>query len=388
MTALFRRRLRVNPERLISRLLDLIAIDSESGKEAGVGEYLKTVILDLGLEVEEDRAAEKVGGNCGNLLVRVPPHDCRMSSPGLLLNAHMDTVAPGVGVRPERVGGVIKSVGETILGADDKVGIAVIVELVSTLIEKGYRHPYLELLFTVGEEKGLMGAKELDISSLKCDYGYVLDGTGDVGGTVMEAPAHETIRVEVRGRAAHAGVEPEKGKSAIQCAAKSIASLKLGRIDSRTTVNIGTMSGGRAINIVPDNVVIEGEVRSLEEERLVEEREKVISSFERNASLNGCEVKVDVDRSFEAFHVDTDSYPVRLLIESMKEFGIEPTFLTSGAGSDNNILAQGGKTLVTVNVGMMNPHSTDESIREYDIELLANIFLKAIARAAKSGIVG
>ena len=388
MTALFPRGLRVNPERIISRLLDLMKIDSESGKEAEVGKYLRNVMNGLGLEVVEDRAGERIGGDCGNILVRVPANKPRKDSPGLLLNAHMDTVAPGIGVVPEIRGGVIRSVGDTVLGADDKVGVAVLIELANTLIEKGYRHPYMELLFTVGEENALRGTKELDLSSLKCEYGYVLDGPGDVGGIVLEAPAHETVRVVIKGQAAHAGVEPEKGSSAIQCAAKAIASVELGRIDSRTTVNIGAISGGRAINIVPDNVVVEGEVRSLEEERLVEEREKMISSFERSASSSGCEVKIDVSRSFESFHVNIDSYPVRLLIDCMKEFGVTPRFLTSGGGSDNNILAQSGKSLVTMSTGMINPHSTDESIREDDVRLLANILLRVIIKVSKSGFVG
>lgn len=363
------------PGRLFSIFQELLRIDSEPGKEGELRDYVKGFCSGIGLVTCEDLAGEVTGGESGNLVIRVPS-GAPSTEPPIILNAHMDTVAPGEGVVPVEEDDRFTSAGDTVLGADDKAGVAAILAAVECIMGAGTGHRALEVLFTVQEEPGLIGAKNLDRSLLEGRWGLVLDGSGGVGGIVVEAPSRDRVKFTVRGRSAHAGVEPEKGTNAIACAAEAIAGLSLGRLDERTTANIGIINGGRACNIVPDLVVVEGELRSLSEERLEEERRVMVDRFRQVAAQRGCEVEVQVERSFSRFKIDTSSVPVTTLCRAMEECGLEPWFDRTGGGSDANVFNSEGLEMVTLNVGLANAHSKEEFILKDDLLNVSRILVR------------
>jgi tripeptide aminopeptidase len=353
-------------ERLFSLFLDLVHIDSESRKEGRVCSYVKDFCADLGLAVYEDGAGSETGGDSGNLVVKVPGAGPAQATP-IILNAHMDTVVPGTGISAVDAGGRFSSETETILGADCKAGIAAILASAEWVLGSRNEHRPLELIFTVQEESGLVGAKHLDLARIEGHHGVVLDGSGPVGGIVVEAPGQITAKFAVHGRSAHAGVEPEKGINAITCAARAVAGLRVGRHDEQTTSNVGVISGGHAVNIVPDTAVVQAEVRSLSNARLQEECEAMVAGFNRAAKSCGCELEVELERSFEHFKLEADSQSVMLLSEAMKRCGLQPRLVTSGGGSDANVLNSAGLELVVMNIGIANAHSKSEYILKEDL---------------------
>ncbi len=358
-----------DPERLFSIFLDLVGIDSESGSEGEVARYVKEFCSRLGLQALEDGAGAATGGQCGNILVDIPGGGDKP----LILNAHMDTVVPGCGVAAFDDGSGFSSTGETVLGADCKAGLAAILAAVEALLGSGTSHRALELVFTVQEETGLVGASHFDVSTLRGEWGVVLDGSGPVGGIVIEAPGQDQVEIVVRGRSAHAGVEPEKGVSAIACASEAVAGLRLGRRDDITTSNIGLISGGKAVNIVPDLVSLSGEVRSLSDERLDQEREAMLDSFTKAAASHGCELDVKVERKFEHFRLDENAPPVRCLQRAMSECGIESHLASSGGGSDANVFNGAGLELAVMHIGLVDAHTPDEFIRKEDLLAVSRV---------------
>lgn len=369
-----------DPERLFSIFLDLVRLDSESGKEGPVSGYIKEFCSRLGLNEIEDEAGEATGGECGNLIVKVPCDG--LPGPPIIINAHMDTVAPGIGVVVEDGGDRFVSRGDTVLGADCKAGVAAILAAVEALREDGDEHRSLELVFTVQEEIGLVGASHLDTSLLAGEWGVVLDGSGPVGGIVVEAPGQDQVKFTLRGRAAHAGVEPEKGVSAIACAAMAIAGLRLGRHDEETTSNIGLISGGNAVNIVPELAVVEGEIRSLSASRLAEEGEAMLDVFRRAAGKCGCLLDAQVWRQFEHFRLDERSRPVMHLKRAMESCGVEPYLATSGGGSDANVLNLAGLQMAVMHIGLVDAHSKEERILKADLVTVARV----VAELARQSI--
>ena len=265
----------INLERLKETFIHLVRLASPSKQEGLVASYVKEYLNELGIEWVEDKAADALGATCGNIIGWL---DGEGEIP-LMLNAHLDTVqkpAEEVVVREEN--GILKSDGTTILGADDKSGVAIILEVLRVIKENNLPHPPLQPVFTICEEIGLLGAKHLDYSLLKAKWGLVLDG-GNPAEIIHRAPTANRLQFVVIGKAAHAGVHPEEGINAIWLAAKAISSLQLGRIDEETTCNLGLIEGGTATNIVPDKVVIKGEVRSHKQEKLKAQTEKIINAF-------------------------------------------------------------------------------------------------------------
>jgi tripeptide aminopeptidase len=267
----------INHERLASVFTTLCEIDSPSKQEGRVAAYLKSLFTDMGAEVFEDDSASITGSDCGNLFVRFP--DGGLDREPVFFNCHMDTVLPATGVKVKRAGEVFASAGDTVLGSDDKAGIAALIEVMRTLQEKNIPHGPVEYIFTTCEEVGLLGVKALDPSSIKAKIGYALDSSG-INRVVIGAPAAYRITAEVTGMASHAGLSPEKGISAIQLAAKAIARLKLGRLDSESTANIGVIKGGTASNIIPESALVQGEVRSHTVKLLQEHTEHIRSTFQ------------------------------------------------------------------------------------------------------------
>lgn len=362
-----------DPAHIFSLFAKLTSIGSESMYEEDVSRFIKDYCGELGFPCVEDSAGEKTGGQCGNLFVTVPGKNCDLDP--FIICSHMDTVMPGSNVVPQEEEDRFTSSGDTILGADDKAGIAATLAAVETLIGSGADYRSIQLVFTVQEEIGLVGSKNMDYGMIEGSWGIVLDGEGDVGGIVVKAPSQDRVKFEVHGRAAHAGVEPEKGINAISCASRAIAELQLGRIDESTTSNIGIIDGGKAINIVPDYVVVEGEARSFDESTLKKVTGGMEEAFKRSAAESGCEIDSEIERSFYGFDLDVESVPIRQVLKAIEESGYTPSYLTSGGGSDTNVFNRMGLQMVTGSIGLGNPHSLEEFIMKDQLVAIARVLV-------------
>lgn len=289
------RRSTMNKTRLVEEFIELVTTDSETKHEANIAALLKKKCSDLKLEVIEDDAANQTDHEANNLIINMPG-SVKNAAP-IFFTAHMDTVTPGAGIKPQQKGGYITSDGTTILGADDKAGIAVIFEVIRTLKENDIAHGDIQFVITVGEESGLVGAKALDAALLKAQYGYALDSNGEIGSIVTTAPYQAKIKAKVTGKTAHAGLAPEKGASAITIAAKSIAKMPNGRIDDETTTNIGYFQGGKSTqtNVVVDEVTIVQEARSIQENKLEAVLHDIEEAYHNTAEEFGGAVEVEVE---------------------------------------------------------------------------------------------
>lgn len=354
----------VNVERLTHEFLTLAEISSPSYKERELGNYLIKRLQGLGLFVEEDDAGEKIGGNCGNIFARLEGDEKYQT---LLFSAHMDTVQPGEGVKPVLEDGVFRSDGSTVLGGDDKAGIAAVIELLEILREKKIPHGPLEVLFTVGEEQGLRGSKNFDFSRLSAQYGYVLDSSGKPGTIVVAAPTQSILNFTVRGKAAHAGIEPERGINAIQAAAHGLAGLRLGRIDAETTANIGVIKGGKAKNIVPDLVYLEGEVRSLNRKKMEALITEIIENFTKAVEAAGAKSEVRVNFEYPEFRLDLEMPVVRYASLAAEKADLQVRHETSGGGSDANIFNASGIPTANLGIGMQQVHTREEFLELHDL---------------------
>lgn len=373
----------VDKDRLFSIFSNLLVLESESKAEIEVATYVRNFLENIGLEVLEDEAGRLTGGNCGNLIAKLIPSK-RGSIKPIMLNAHMDTVASTRGLVYREDGGKLESSGETILGADDKAGIAITLSVVEALKREGIPCP-IEVVFTVQEEIGLVGAKKIDFAVLESGWGLVLDGSGAAGGIVIEAPGREDLTFSIRGKAAHAGIEPEKGKNSIECAARAIANLDTGRLSDDTTSNIGVIHGGVATNVVPEMTKVMLEIRSLDERKLSEEKKKIVDAFEESSRKSGCGLELEAERSFDHFRIATDSPEIELLCEAMRKCAIEPSFERSGGGSDANVFNKNGIKAVNLNVGVYSPHSNEEYVRKDEMAVVADVILCLAEMLARKG---
>lgn len=347
-------------ELMIREFLELVRIDSVSGQERRVADLLKEKLTRMGLAVEEDSAGQKVGSETGNIIGYLPANGG--AGPVLMLCAHMDTVEPGRGVEPRIDGGIIRSSGETILGADDKAGIVIILEALRRLQENGIKHGGIDVVFTVWEEGGLFGAKYLDYNLVRAKTAYVLDGGGPPGTIITRAPSQDKIGATVRGRAAHAGISPEDGINAIQVASVAIAGMKIGRIDDETTSNIGLISGGKAVNIVPESATIQGETRSLDTSKRAEETRKMCDALRKAAAEFGATVETNAETIYESFSLEPSSFVVSAASEAALSLGLEPRLVKTGGGSDANIFNSRGIQSAVLGIGWSKVHTTEESI--------------------------
>lgn len=374
----------INRDRMRNHFLTLVQMDSPSRKEREIAMHLKGELISLGAEVSFDQADRMVGGTVGNLIARIPG-----TQPGgapFLLCAHMDTVGPGEGVKPQVAENIIKSDETTILGADDKSGIAIICEVIRSLQEEKIPHPDLEVLLTICEETGLLGVKHLDISLLHARTGLVLDSS-DPDRLIIRAPAANRLQFTIQGLEAHAGVCPEKGINAIRIASEAIAGMRLGRLDEETTANIGTIEGGSAINIVPRSATIRGEARSHDEAKLEAQTEHMIRCFEEAAGrhqLTGdstthrgqvtCQVQRDYDRLF----IHEEARIVRLVQQAARTLGREITLWRTGGASDANILCAKGLEVANVGTGQREVHTVREYLLLDDMVRSAELVLETV----------
>jgi tripeptide aminopeptidase len=364
----------IDQQRAIDTFFDLVRIDSPSGQEEAIGQRLERLLRECGVEAGRDAG--------GNVIGRRPGRGRLAGLPPLLLAAHMDTVQPGTGIRPVIDGGVIRSSGETILAADDKAGITAILEALRRAEELGLETRPLEIVFTVQEETGLRGAKALDVAALAARQAVVLDSHGPVGTIVHRAPAQNAIEVVVIGRAAHAGVAPEQGISALVAAARALAAMRLGRIDDETTANFGVISGGTASNVVPERVYLKGEARSRDEGKLEAQTRHMLERLEAAAQELGARVEAKVERAYSAFSIPDDAPVIRLAGAAMRACGLEPQLVPTGGGSDANVLNAAGIQAVNLGVGYEKPHSVDECITVESLARICQVVLALVTAAA------
>jgi len=350
--------MKINPVRLVDEFMRLVEMDSQTYHERPLADYVMERMRALKMFVLEDDAGEKIGGNSGNIYGLMRGDD---SLPPLMFCAHLDTVEPSRGKRATLApNGRIASAGDTVLGADDLAGVAVILEALTVLSESGLRHGPIEVLFTVAEEVYCKGSRVFDFSKVLSEQAYVLDLAGPVGTAAYAAPSIVTLTITVRGRAAHAGFEPQKGVHAIAAAADAIARLKLGFVDDETTVNIGLIEGGKATNIVPDVCVVRGEVRSLRHDKAMKRAQYIAGEFERAAKAIGAEAEADITIAATAYETPLDHPVVSRFERACRQVRLTPSLIKTFGGSDNNELALNNITGLVVACAMFRCHSTKE----------------------------
>ena len=378
--------MRINRERLTEEFMMQAAISSPSRREGAMSRYLKNRFEQLGGQILEDASMDRTGSECGNMLVRIP--GSRQGEP-LLLAVHMDTVEPAEGVVPVLADGVIRSRGETVLGADDKAGIAEIIEALEVLRENSLGHPPLEVLITVCEEIGLVGAKHFDCSQLRSRRGIALDTAG-VDVCIHRAPSANRFSIEITGKEAHAGMAPEKGVSAIEVAARAISGMRLGRIDAQTTANVGLIEGGQAINIIPRTVRLEAETRSHDLGKLAEQTDHMLECFERAAREMACDIDgewfmprvvSEVEEDYPLMHVPLDAGVLELLRSASAELGRTLDVRSAGGGSDANILNSHGVETVILGTGMQKVHTVEEQVAVDDMVHVSELLVAVLQRA-------
>jgi tripeptide aminopeptidase len=371
----------VNQDRLVNEFMELVQVDSETGFEEEIAKVLKKKFTDLGVEVIEDNAKEITGHGANNLICTLK--GTKADAAPIYFTSHMDTVVPGKGIKPQIKDGYIVSDGTTILGSDDKAGLAAIFEAIRVIKENNIEHGDVQFVITVGEESGLVGAKALDSSMIKAKFGYALDSNGDVGDIIVAAPTQAKINTIIKGKTAHAGVAPEKGVSAITIAAKSIAKMPLGRIDEETTANIGRFEGGKQTNIVVDHVEILAEARSLVPEKMEAQVAKMKEAFETVAKEMGGEAIVDIKVMYPGFKQGAGDEVVEVARRAAKSIGRESKLLKSGGGSDANVIAGFGIPTVNLAVGYEEIHTTNERIPVDELVKATELVAAIIQEVAK-----
>jgi tripeptide aminopeptidase len=372
----------INVHRMTDTFMDLVQIDSVSREESRLAAYLKKQLDLLGAETVFDGSAPQTGSDTGNLIARIKGSSDRAP---LLFSAHMDTVEPGRGIKPVLTNGRITSDGTTILGADDKSAIAILLEMLHVLKESGKPHPHMEFVFSTCEEIGLLGAKHLDWSLISARQGYVLD-TRDPDGLVTRAPSANRLTFTVVGRDAHAGSAPEKGINAILIAAKAIATLDLGRLDAETTCNLGVIKGGDAINIVPKKVQVDGEVRSHDDDKLAQVTQRMIDAFQAAATSYPDRgygdlpyVSVDVHPDFQRTHIPDHHAVVRMAFKAAERLNRPLRLQVAGGGSDANVFFQQGINTGVLGTGMTDVHSVREYVDVADMVKACEMVLEVTA---------
>ena len=339
----------LDKDRLVTTFCDIVQIDSPSGEEEEVAQDLTRRLTALGFTIARDAH--------GNLLASEEGSD------PLMLSAHMDTVEPGRGIKPRIVGDEVHTDGTTILGGDCKAGIAAILEALESIREDGARRIPVQLVFTRGEEIGLVGAWNLDFSLVQARQAVVFDGNGPVNTVITASPSYVGFDVHVTGRAAHAGVEPEKGLNAIRIAADIIGRLPQGRLDDETTINVGLISGGSVRNAVPEEAAFSGEFRSRNTETLELLRLQVEDALSK-ARDDYKEAKIvgDLKVQFHTYHLPSDHVMVQRATGVLGDLGLRPNLQPTGGGTDANVFNRHGIPAVVVGMSTNLMHTKSEYV--------------------------
>jgi tripeptide aminopeptidase len=367
-------------DRLVATFERLARVDSPSGSEGALARVLVAELSELGLDVTDDGS----GADCGNVIARLVG-DSTLEP--LMFTSHMDVVAPCHGVQPRLEDGVFVSAGDTVLGADAKASLAALLEVARVLVSDtgaARPRPPLELVFTWGEENGHLGARALDLTRLRSRRAYVLDGLTPVGTIIVAAPTYHAFSIRVMGRAAHAGVEPERGISAIVVAARAVSRLAWGRLDESTTANVGTIRGGSVRNAVAAEAVLEGEVRSLEADRAAKVVQVIQDVFSSTATEAGASVQIDASRRYAGYTLDAHTPVVQLASSAFShlEGGGPSQLLETGGGSDANELNARDVVACVLGIGAEECHSMHERLSVSQLELLTDWVLGIIEESA------
>lgn len=361
-----------NEVRLIDEFTKLVSIDSPSFGERQMGNYIKSRLQALGLFVLEDDAAEKIGGDCGNIYGYLQGNSEKKK--GLLFCGHLDTVEPSRGkVAVLDENGVIRSQGNTVLGADDLGGVAAILEALTVVKEKNLKHGPIEVLFTVAEEAYTRGSNVFDFTKIASAEAYVLDLAGLVGTAAYMAPSILAFTATIHGRASHAGFAPQKGIHSIAVAADAIGMLPMGRIDEETSMNVGIITGGHATNIVPDKCVIRGEVRSLNHDKAKRHAELVRKQFERSANAAHATLEFELETASVAYETPLQHAVVTRFEKVCDKLQLPCSVIKTFGGSDNNVLAQNGITGIVLASAMNRAHALDEFTTTEELVRIAEI---------------
>ena len=365
----------INRKRLIDTFFRLLRIKSPSGDEKEIVEHVREILSGLGLEVAVDDSGKKYGSNSGNLTALLKGTDPDIRP--IFIGAHLDTVALNGEVIPYMDDGIIKNKNsKCILGGDDKVAVAAIIEVLRYIIENNMKTGDIYIIFTISEEIGVVGAKHVDMDKVGAEYGFVFDSNGDIGTIYNQAPYQNSIDAEFIGKAAHAGIEPEKGINSIKAAGIAISNISFGRLDHETTANIGKINGGVARNIVPENTKLILEARSLKESKLEKITEKMIAALKGASDDTGCKLKYKLIREYDGFNIDLKEIPVKIASGAIKEIGIDPVVGSSGGGSDINVFNSKGKRAVNLSSGMEDVHTNSEYVKASQLEKLAQLILE------------
>jgi tripeptide aminopeptidase len=361
--------------------LELAALPSPPGEERAVADRVLDYLGALGLEADEDDAGATVGSSIGNIYARLEPTGG--AGEPLFFCAHLDTVLPEGPIEPE-VGEdeVVRNSAGTILGADDKSAVAAMLEAVARLVEDGRPHAGVELLLTPKEEVGLLGASAFDQTRLVAQVGYVYDHAGPIGEIIVGAPFQQKLDVRFHGRAAHAGMYPEEGRSAIAAAARAIADLRLGRLDEETTASVGRIQGGTARNVIPEWCSFAAEARSHDERKLADLVREMVDAVTFAASLEECEVETQVSGVSPGYRFRRDALPVRLAAAALERVGREPSYVLSGGGADANVFNERGLQCLNLANGMTDIHTPDERIAVADLHEMVEVTLALVDAAA------
>src|SRR5215210_562336 len=362
---------------VVGLFTELAGIPSPPGSEREVADRVRAYLDGLGLEVAEDDAGARIGANAGNLFCRLEPTSENGGLP-IFLCAHLDTVQPSGPLEPVVEDGVVRNAGGTILGADNKAAVAAMLEAASRVVHEQRPHAGIELLFTPKEEVGLQGAKAFDATRLQARTGFVYDQGAPIGDIVLGAPYACQIEVVIHGRAAHAGMAPEEGRSAIAAAARAVADLRLGRLDDETTASVGLIQGGTARNSVPDRCSFSIDVRAHDESKLADLVREILETITFAAALEQCEAESTVDESYRGYRFARGDLPVTLACSALERAGVQPRLGLTGGGADANVFNERGKACLNLANGMMEIHTPDEHIAVADLERMVDVTLALV----------
>ena len=367
------------PSEVLDLFLELAAVPSPPGEERAVADLVLAYLRDCGLAPDEDGAGAAIGSTAGNVFARLEP---TAAGRPIFLCAHFDTVPPTDAIEPVVEDGVVRNARPTVLGSDNKAAIAVMLEATRRLLAENRPHAGLELVFTPKEEVGLLGAYAFDHTRLAARTGYVYDQAAPVGEVVLGAPSGRQLDIAFHGRAAHAGMYPEEGRSAIAAAARAISELRLGRIDDETTANVGEIRGGTAANIVPEWCTVVAEARSHDERKLADLLQEMQDAVTFAAGVAECEVETSFRKSYRAYRFKRTDPAVVLAARALETCGYEPAYSLSGGGADANVFNERGLACVNLANGMTDIHTPDERIAVADLEAMVEVTLALLDAAA------
>jgi tripeptide aminopeptidase len=366
-------------DQVVRTFMELAALPSPAREEGPAAEYVREFLDALDIEWSEDDAAARIPAGCGNITARLAPTG---EGTPIFFCVHLDTVALEDDVVPVLLeDGRITNEREAILGGDNKAAVAVVLELLRELVAGEHQHAGVEAVFTPCEEIGLVGAKHYDPAQLSARYGFVFDHANDIGKVVARAPSQVSMAITFTGVAAHSGIAPEQGRSAIVAAADAIGRLKLGRIDDVSTANIGMIEGGTAVNIVPERCHLRGEVRSLDHDRVTQLAEEMVAAFTDAAAAHGVDVDIDAHDEYLAYELRPTSPVMKHACTALRAAGYEPELVPCGGGSDANVFNAAGLPAVNMCNGMRLIHTSEEYILASDLTAMLRVAREIVHEA-------